>query len=114
MPREKNITPSWLKVDKAIIFFISNSNIAAAPAINMVTQPNQITIVIAPLLSSIKLNRIIKYTPAVTKVEECTSAETGVGAAIAAGSQAEKGTCALLVIAAIIIKKKKKKLNPHW
>jgi len=27
----------------------------------------------------------------VTNVEECTRAETGVGAAIAAGSQAEKG-----------------------
>lgn len=101
-------------MDRAIIFFISNSNIAAAPAIIIVTQPNHITTAIAPLLSSIKLNRIIKYTPAVTKVEECTSAETGVGAAIAAGSQAEKGTCALLVIAAIIIKKKKKKLNLYW
>jgi len=39
----------------------------------------------------IKEKRINKYTPAVTKVEECTKAETGVGAAIAAGSQAEKG-----------------------
>jgi hypothetical protein len=27
----------------------------------------------------------------VTKVEECTNAETGVGAAIAAGDQKEKG-----------------------
>lgn len=33
-----------------------------------------------------------------TKVDECTRADTGVGAAIAAGNQAEKGTCALLVI----------------
>lgn len=40
--------------------------------------------------------------PAVTRVEECTRAETGVGAAMAAGSQAEKGSCALLVIAAIM------------
>lgn len=48
----------------------------------------------------IKEKRINKYTPAVTKVEEWTSAETGVGAAIAAGSQAEKGIWALLVIAA--------------
>jgi hypothetical protein len=38
-----------------------------------------------------ELKRISKYTPAVTKVEECTKAETGVGAAIAAGSQDEKG-----------------------
>jgi len=33
----------------------------------------------------------------VTRVDEWTSAETGVGAAIAAGSQAENGICALLV-----------------
>ena len=35
-----------------------------------------------------------------TNVEECTRAETGVGAAIAAGNQAENGICALFVIAA--------------
>lgn len=39
--------------------------------------------------------------PAVTRVEEWTRAEIGVGAAIAAGSQAEKGNCALLEIAAV-------------
>jgi len=45
-----------------------------------------------------------RNTPAVTKVEECTKALTGVGAAIAAGNQALKGTWALFVIAAITIK----------
>jgi hypothetical protein len=45
-------------------------------------------------------NRISKKTPAVTSVEECTRADTGVGAAIAAGSQLENGVCALFVIAA--------------
>lgn len=30
------ITPSWLKVDKAMIFLRSHSTIAASPAINMV------------------------------------------------------------------------------
>lgn len=49
---------------------------------------------------SIGLNRYSKKTPAVTKVEECTKADTGVGAAMAAGSQAEKGICALFVIEA--------------
>lgn len=44
-----------------------------------------------------------KNTPAVTRVEECTRAETGVGAAIAAGSQLENGICALLVIPATMI-----------
>lgn len=42
--------------------------------------------------------------PAVTRVDEWTSAETGVGAAMAAGSQLENGICALLVIAASTIK----------
>lgn len=37
-----------------------------------------------------------------TSVEECTNADTGVGAAIAAGSQAEKGIWALFVQAARI------------
>lgn len=36
-------------------------------------------------------------------MDEWTSADTGVGAAIAAGSQDEKGIWALLVIAAKII-----------
>lgn len=36
-------------------------------------------------------------------MDECTRADTGVGAAMAAGSQEEKGICALFVMAAIII-----------
>lgn len=59
----------------------------------------------------IKEKRIKRYTPAVTKVEECTSAETGVGAAIAAGNQAEKGIWALLVIAANKTRKETQFLN---
>lgn len=50
------------------------------------------------------VNRIIKNTPAVTKVDEWTKAEIGVGAAIAAGNQAENGNWALLVQEAINIK----------
>jgi hypothetical protein len=46
---------------------------------------------------------MLKKTPAVTRVEEWTKAETGVGAAIAAGNQLEKGICALLVMAATIM-----------
>lgn len=38
-----------------------------------------------------------------TKVEEWTRADTGVGAAMAAGSQLENGIWALFVIAASII-----------
>lgn len=46
--------------------------------------------------------RIIRKTPAVTKVDEWTNAEIGVGAAIAAGSHAEKGNWALFEQAAVI------------
>lgn len=56
------------------------------------------------LTSRVSENRINRYTPAVTSVEEWTRADTGVGAAIAAGSQAENGTWALFVIAAKIIR----------
>lgn len=49
-------------------------------------------------------NRMRRYTPAVTRVEECTREDTGVGAAIAAGSQAEKGTWALFVRAASLMR----------
>lgn len=56
------------------------------------------------LSCSIGKNRISKNTPAVTSVDEWTKAETGVGAAIAAGSHEEKGICALLVIAATTTK----------
>lgn len=49
-------------------------------------------------------NRIIKYTPAVTNVDECTRAEIGVGAAIAIGNQAENGNWALFEHAAVISK----------
>jgi len=44
-------------------------------------------------------------------VEECTSADTGVGAAIAAGNQLENGIWALLVIPATIIQKHSTKEN---
>lgn len=44
------------------------------------------------------LNRKRTYTPAVTRVDECTKVETGVGAAMAAGNQAANGICALFVI----------------
>jgi hypothetical protein len=42
--------------------------------------------------------------PAVTRVEEWTREDTGVGAAIAAGSHLEKGIWALFVNAAMTIK----------
>lgn len=50
-------------------------------------------------------------TPAVTRVDEWTNAEIGVGAAIAAGNQADKGNCALFEIAATI---NRKIINIGW
>ena len=97
--RVKTITPSWLRVDNAITFFISSSIVAERPAINMVILATTIITNNNMLWFNVKLNRTSKYTPAVTKVEEWTRADTGVGAAIAAGNQDEKGTCALFVIA---------------
>jgi len=49
--------------------------------------------------------RIIKYKPAVTRVEEWTNEEIGVGAAIANGNHGEKGKIALLVIKVITLTK---------
>jgi len=45
----------------------------------------------------------MRKTPAVTSVDEWTNADTGVGAAIAAGNHLENGICALFVIAAQVI-----------
>lgn len=52
----------------------------------------------------LSINRSPKNTPAVTRVDEWTNAEIGVGAAMAIGNQAEKGNWALFLNAAIINK----------
>ena len=80
-------------MDKATIFFISISFKAFRPAISIVIIPKYST----NFQFNNPLKRNMRYTPAVTRVDEWTKEETGVGAAIAAGSQAEKGICALLV-----------------
>lgn len=94
------MTPNCDKVLKATIFLISISAQAQKPAITIVTEPNTINHSVLKLLK-----RISKQIPAVTNVEECTKALTGVGAAIAAGNQEEKGNWALLVIAVKISKR---------
>jgi len=87
-------------VDSATIFFPSFSRRALRLAISIVTPPKT-----ANKFSLVLVNhgviRINTYTPAVTRVDECTKADTGVGAAIAAGSHELNGSCALLVHAAI-------------
>jgi hypothetical protein len=92
------IKPNCLNVDKAIIFLKSVSNIAEKAEINIVRlEIKPIKKEIFSFLKIIEEKRIIRNTPAVTKVEEWTKAETGVGAAIAAGSHLLKGNWALLV-----------------
>ena len=98
-PTATNISPNCLRVERATIFFMSVSVKAETLAINMVIMPITSK---NSLKEIIGLKRITRYTPAVTKVEECTKADTGVGAAIAAGNHAEKGIWALLVIPATI------------
>lgn len=97
------IIPNWLSVDKAIIFLRSYSKFATSPDINIVNVETNNKKDLE-LKSNVFENRIRRYTPAVTRVDEWTRADTGVGAAIAAGSQAEKGIWALFVIAAKVIK----------
>jgi len=75
---------------------------AYIPAKIDVTIADTTRVILTSLNFKIILNRVIKYIPAVTRVDECTSDDTGVGAAIASGSQAEKGAWALFVKAPII------------
>jgi len=72
---------------------------AVDPATKMVLNPIKKRQDKRSLLEKEGRNFKSKTTPAVTKVEEWTRALTGVGAAIAAGSQAEIGAWALFVIA---------------
>lgn len=94
--------PSWLKVERATIFLKSSSNRPPVPAITMVAAPvrSMISVLRLHVVLRWSLNRSSIKIPAVTKVEECTKEDTGVGAAIAAGSHLEKGIWALFVKAA--------------
>lgn len=74
-------------MERAIIFFISVSFRALAPAIREVNAPK----IIIAIKFNLSLNRIIIKTPAVTNVLEWTKAEIGVGALIARGSQDVRG-----------------------
>lgn len=95
------MTPNWLRVERAMTFFRSNSIRADIPAISMVREAKRSKNGLnRELVLRNGKNRNTRNTPAVTRVDEWTSAETGVGAAIAAGSHLENGIWALFVIAA--------------
>lgn len=74
-------------------------------AVMVVMAPTFIMVMISIfLVLSVGYRRIIRNTPAVTRVEEWTKAEIGVGAAIASGNHRWKGSWALFVMAAMMIK----------
>ena len=96
--KKKKIIPIWLRVDKAIIFFISFSVIAFILLINIeIKQKFKIKFKFA-FTKKLLIKRNIMNNPAVTRVELWTIAEIGVGAAIAMGNQDINGYCALFVI----------------
>lgn len=101
--------PSCLKVEKATIFLISKHTREDKEPKIKVNKPINIKSSFKNLLNQGALKRNSKYKPAVTKVLECTKEDTGVGAAMAAGSQLQKGKIALFVkdIEVIIIIKTK-------
>lgn len=106
------IIPNWLNVDKAINFLTSVSIVAAKPAIIDVNSAVTKVISIKGIVSLVdEVTRIIRKIPAVTNVDECTRADTGVGAAIAAGSHEENGAWALLVKDAVRISNITKEVN---
>ena len=70
---------------------------AAQEAKKNVMPPTNMVIMPAWFAPSSGHNLIIRNTPAFTMVEECSSAEVGVGATIAPSSQPEKGIMAALV-----------------
>lgn len=81
------IRPSWLDVEKAIIFLISFWVRAHVAVNRVVSAPRHRQVVRAVWLFSMSgLMRISRKMPATTIVLECSRADTGVGPSMAAGS----------------------------
>jgi len=85
------IIPSWDNVDIATILFASFSLIAVLPATIVVAIAETMVTFFTISIFVAVVNRLSIQTPAVTKVDEWTNDDVGVGAAIAAGNHAEKG-----------------------
>lgn len=82
------IIPSCDIVDSAIVFLGSSDIIAFVEARAVVVTPIMNNVfVIRGVCFTVLYSRNVRMIPAVTNVEECTSADTGVGAAIASGNQ---------------------------
>lgn len=97
------ISPSWLDVEKAIIFLISFCVRAHVAANSVDVAPKQRHRVRAALLLvSMGWRRISRKIPATTIVLEWSRAETGVGPSMAAGSQGWRPNWADFPVAARI------------
>lgn len=102
-PIATTIRPSWLDVEKAIIFLISFCVRAHIAANAVEIAPKHKQVVKAVWLSLIiGWIRIKRKTPATTIVLECRRADTGVGPSIADASQGWSPNWADLLAAAII------------
>ena len=95
-----NMYPNWLIVEYAKTFLMSFCIRPIVAAKNAVPAPIHTT-ALAEMgaMSNRKAFRAIMYTPAVTIVAAWISALTGVGPAIASGSQTNSGICADLPVA---------------
>ena len=95
------ISPSWLEVEKAMIFLISFCVRAHVAANRVDMAPRHKHSVRAVwLLLNRGCVRIRRKIPATTIVLECSRADTGVGPSMAAGSHGCRPNCADLAVAA--------------
>src|SRR5687768_1197619 len=87
-PTAMNMKPSWDTVEYASTFLMSHCLSPIVAANSAVTAPTTATVRLATgdIENSAEL-RAMRYTPAVTIVAAWISADTGVGPAIASGSQ---------------------------
>src|SRR5690554_8086814 len=93
--------PTCEMVDQARIFLMSVWPIATMAAMRAVSTATQTTVAAAVgALAKMPPVRAMRYTPAVTMVAAWMSADTGVGPAMASGSQVCSGSCADLPAAA--------------
>src|SRR5687767_11263178 len=94
-PAARNMNPSCDTVEYARTFLMSFWAMPIDAAKIAVTAPTMATTSDASSdMRNSTFDRTTMYTPAVTIVAAWMSAETGVGPAIASGSQTYRGTCA--------------------
>ena len=99
VPTPRNMYPSWEIVEYARTFLMSHCLSAIVAANSAVSAPTPATTALeSGAMANSRLQRATRYTPAVTMVAAWMSAETGVGPAIASGSQVYSGICADLPV----------------